>query len=1040
LAVLSGDTFTATDTITNPNNALGAFDNAVARVSAGLKGGDTQVWTISNFTLTGTVTSVTFSPRINATGFANDRLTIQYSNDSGTTWFNAQTGVLPPANLFAYGNYTVTTSFPSNQSIANMRVRLLYVQNSGPDNPTIGFDGVEVYITYTAPDTTKPVVVLNRPLTATWVTTRNVIFNFTASDNVALQNCTIYINGTVNNTNLTPSNGVPSYILVPFAADEDFLWNVSCYDTSLNVNTTPTAWVVKVDTLVPNVSLMTPLNNSVELTSTILFNYNVSDRASVQNCSLVIDDVVKYTNKTITKNTVQNMTSVLTNGDHEWYVNCTDQNGWMGMSKIFNISIQVEDPILITDKSSYEQGETVFYTGENWQNDSTVRINVSLPNGSNEVFTTIANATNEINVTRFIGYNYPIGTYTVFADQTNDSKLNASISFTVTNRTISITTDKSLYVQGQKVNITGLGFSLSTTVNLSIFLPTGDINQSNLSVNSSGGFNYIYVLNLSHPVGRHNLTGIDRNYSNLYANNTFNVSLRVTDIDTNKTLYGYNETVGIDGFFFSPDAIVQLRIYNTVTGIDGLAFPLDVLADVNGDFNYSWASNMSCSGNYTVLGEDQNITSYRANTTFIISADLNDQYEQVVEGITANRVSPVISAVNSSNDVRQVTGLSTTITDGYQEFSFYPGIPENASFLNVNITLEHRRTSNKVTGFQFYINKNGVLTLLVGSGCSGAPPDVDGTTICEVTGQIDNVSVANNLVIRVNYTRDGTGAAADAEVDFVAANYSWTGDPHGCFVFGSTPVPPLVVGVVVSPNPVVLNAGTTKPIECNFTVSDSNGQDDIIGANATWYVSPSLPGSADTNVSHYSNTSCTQTSSTVITKDYTCTHSLLYYAKNGSWTCNGTGISIDGTGFNSLTFDVDPLFALNVSDTNLSFGSLVTGQTSANIRENVTNLGNQPLNVTVYGYGGSPGDGNAFSCSVLNISIDYLRFAPNSTALYTEKINLSGSLQELRLQVLTQTTPVISTNDSYWQTQIPYNFSDTGVCNGTIVFHASLTA
>ena len=43
------------------------------------------------------------------------------------------TSVQPPSGPTIYGNYTVTDSFPDNQSLQDFQIRLFYNQNTGPD-------------------------------------------------------------------------------------------------------------------------------------------------------------------------------------------------------------------------------------------------------------------------------------------------------------------------------------------------------------------------------------------------------------------------------------------------------------------------------------------------------------------------------------------------------------------------------------------------------------------------------------------------------------------------------------------------------------------------------------------------------------------------------------------------------------------------------------------------------------------------------------------------------------------------------------------
>ena len=143
--------------------------------------------------------------------------------------------------------------------------------------------------------------------------------------------------------------------------------------------------------------------------------------------------------------------------------------------------------------------------------------------------------------------------------------------------------------------------------------------------------------------------------------------------------------------------------------------------------------------------------------------------------------------------------------------------------------------------------------------------------------------------------------------------------------------------------------------------------------------------------------------------------------------------------YSSAPVTIDPLYALNVTDVLLGFGNVSPGAQSANITQNVTNIGNQRINVSVYGYGRIPGDNYSFTCETNNISIGLLKFAWNITATYAVKENLSGVAKPLRVIVPAQTTPTVTTNISYWQAGVPDLFPDSGQCNGTIVFHADLS-
>ena len=164
---------------------------------------------------------------------------------------------------------------------------------------------------------------------------------------------------------------------------------------------------------------------------------------------------------------------------------------------------------------------------------------------------------------------------------------------------------------------------------------------------------------------------------------------------------------------------------------------------------------------------------------------------------------------------------------------------------------------------------------------------------------------------------------------------------------------------------------------------------------------------------------------------------MLYYALNGTWTCNATvhdNSSINATDWNWTT--INSMLALNISTTLLDYGNMDVGDTSVNKTLNVTNIGNLDINVSLRGYGATEGDGLAFVCSIGNITVDNERYSLNSSHIWGQKTQLTAGFQPVQnLTIQKQDTPgVLKTNTTYWQVYIPPN--PAGECNGTIVFQA----
>jgi hypothetical protein len=336
------------------------------------------------------------------------------------------------------------------------------------------------------------------------------------------------------------------------------------------------------------------------------------------------------------------------------------------------------------------------------------------------------------------------------------------------------------------------------------------------------------------------------------------------------------------------------------------------------------------------------------------------------------------------------------------------------------------------------------------------PPNATTNRTSNLIGFFFNATDASpivNCTLRVNNTvTAGTASITPGSVANITATL-----PNGLYVWNVTcvdaagnanvsqtrtlnvSVRPPTVNATNMAGPIVLNAGTTKTIACNVSVRDDDGNGTIVNASATLYHYLNASGQGDDPGEHYTNASCAPVTSFGLFRNYTCSFAVQYFALNGTWFCNATGYDADGLNGSGTPGNttIDPLYALNVTNTTLDFGPVVAGVPSSNALENITNAGNMRINITALGYGSALGDGNAFACPQGNITAGAVRFAPNSTATYDEMENLSGAYKLLRISAQRQTQPgVLRMNSSYWKVQVPVNFSTTGVCNGTIVFQA----
>jgi len=247
-------------------------------------------------------------------------------------------------------------------------------------------------------------------------------------------------------------------------------------------------------------------------------------------------------------------------------------------------------------------------------------------------------------------------------------------------------------------------------------------------------------------------------------------------------------------------------------------------------------------------------------------------------------------------------------------------------------------------------------------------------------------------------------------------------------------------GITFPIDQIDLQAGTTKSVYCNMTVVDSASYTRIQGVNATFYSFTTTYGAADDNRTHYTNGSCAFITGAGQSADYVCVFNVWHFAVNGTWNCTGfaRGTYVTTNATNSTA--VNQLFALNISTSVIDYSNLQANETSQNVTVNISNVGNMPMNISVYGFGGDDeaiGTGLSMICQINNISIAFERFSTDSTIDYNSKNQLSSTPQGLGLTILSKTiVDEIKTNSTYWQFLVPPQANASGQCNGSVVFMA----
>jgi len=204
----------------------------------------------------------------------------------------------------------------------------------------------EYAINVTAPEF-KPSITLNSPADHNLTTNTLVSFNFSVSNRVFnYSTCDLIVdNQAVNNTDLA-QNGTSTILSYNLSIGQHN-WSINCWENGLGiVNSSETRTIG--DTNAPVVHLISPLNNVFQNTNTTYHTFNVTDDSGPANCTMYwrgnsnnFDSAVPVNGST------QNALSVIsTDGTIIWYINCTDAAGNIGMSEVWNVSIDTVYPIV----------------------------------------------------------------------------------------------------------------------------------------------------------------------------------------------------------------------------------------------------------------------------------------------------------------------------------------------------------------------------------------------------------------------------------------------------------------------------------------------------------------------------------------------------------------------------------------------------------------------------------------------------------------------------------------------------------------------
>jgi hypothetical protein len=285
--------------------------------------------------------------------------------NSSTVYFTTDTTnptitIESPQNI-TYNVNSVNLSYTVADNIA-VDTCWLYIDSIGPIglpgcfNATIvgfpdGSHNVTMFVNDTANnrnsstvyftvDTTPPAVNLVSPANNSIFNTSSVDFTFNATDNISTTlNCSLYLDGVLNQTNSSTQNGTDTTFSVTGIPDGLHNWSVSCKDGVNNTGTSQT-WFFTVDTTNPTITIQSPTNTTYGV-DTVDLNYTVADNIGVDSCWYTLDGGAATPLASCTNSSL----GPLADGNHNVTVYVNDTANNMNSSTVY-FTIDTTEPVV----------------------------------------------------------------------------------------------------------------------------------------------------------------------------------------------------------------------------------------------------------------------------------------------------------------------------------------------------------------------------------------------------------------------------------------------------------------------------------------------------------------------------------------------------------------------------------------------------------------------------------------------------------------------------------------------------------------------
>jgi hypothetical protein len=632
------------------------------------------------FTYNDTPDPVNFSEKINISLNITDNIAIAdvFVEINGTN----RTMILGPANTYYYDLFDTAI-------LPGIYFYKIFVNDTNNNRVTNSSN----LLNFTVRDVIAPLINISTPSSQTYTNANFFTAFFNLSDQVGVSNCSLNVSGILANSTRNPTLGLLQNLTAALSADGQYLWNITCNDTSGNRNTTTLRTIYR-DTVPPAVFLN--LSNATILGNTsFILNYTARD-ATLANCSLWHNFNGSWAlNKT--DNAPQNYSlstfwQNASEGSYLWTVECNDSAGNDAFNRSnYTITIDVTPPQW-SNIQTYPASNVAYTPGATYQFNVTWNDNFAVNTTFLETNITgvLVNVTPTKvgNVYTYTFADLAAGSY-VYRWYANDSanfQNNKNITAQLTFNVVKATAVMNLTFNGTDADIT---VNLDDTLNITGNVTTPSVGYVEIYVEQ------VRVANGSSPLSNISVFNLQKRYNvTLFYNETQNYSLTnkthfVTVADTQPPKIILNDPVNGSitqstvRFFFTPSD--NIDIANCTVVLDGTrnTTNVSIINALNNititgipDGFHNWTINCSdASNNSAINNTPKNFTvdtvaPSEFNLTLPLSGNISSNltptfiWNQSVDPNFANYTVQVDNDVNfgSINYIRNMTGLTNVST------------------------------------------------------------------------------------------------------------------------------------------------------------------------------------------------------------------------------------------------------------------------------------------------------------------------------------------------------------------------------------------